>query len=199
MGKTILRGLIAVAPIGITIALIVWLYEKMELFFGMPVKYLLGPKYYFPGLGIIVAFIVLFLIGLILNTWMMQRLYNWFEKILKRIPLLKTIYTSITDLMSFFHAGEKQGKGHVVMVEICGVKMLGLVTRETFDDLPKGVGEKDEVAVFFPFSYQIGGMTAIIKKSHIKPVDLSLERGLRFAVTAGNPSADKPTYPPKKG
>jgi len=149
-------------------------------------------------MGIIIAVVFLFLMGLILNNWVIQHFYNWFERLLKRIPLLKTIYTSISDLMSFFNAGQKEQKGRVVMVQLGGIKMLGLVTREVFDDLPAGVGSVDDVVVFFPSSYQIGGFTAVVPKSMIRPVDLSIERGLRFSVTAGNPSADKPTFSPNK-
>jgi uncharacterized membrane protein len=198
MGKILLRGFLGIAPIAITLLLIIWLYEKINDLFSAPIHYLIGNKYYFDGIGIIIAFVFLFLMGLVLNNWMIQHLYNCFERILKKIPLLKTIYTSISDLMSFFGAGQKQQKGRVVMVQLGGIKMLGLVTREVFDDLPNGVGSKDDVVVFFPSSYQIGGFTAVVPKFMIQTVDLSIERGLRFVVTAGNPSADKPTFSPNK-
>lgn len=198
MGKLLLRGFLGVAPIAITITLVIWLYNELESFFAVPIKAIIGPKYYFSGLGMIVALIILLFVGLILNNWVIQRLYNTFERVLKRIPLLKTIYTSVTDLMSFFRTGPTHEKGKVVTVEIGGVHMLGLVTRDVFEDLPKGVGSDDDVAVFFPFSYQIGGFTAIVPKSRIKIVDLSLEKGLRWAITAGSPSADKPSYSAEK-
>ncbi len=194
MGKILLRGFIGIAPIAITLALLFWIYNQLESTFGAPFKEILGPAYYFPGLGVITALVILLFVGLILNNWMVQTIYNWFERMLKKIPLLKTIYTSVTDLMSFFHAGQKQEKGKVVSVEIGDLKMIGLITREEFNDLPKGIGTIDEVAVFFPFSYQLGGFTAIVPKSKIKIVDLSIERGLRWNITAGNPSADRPTY-----
>lgn len=195
MGKILLRGFIGIAPIAITISLLFWIFEKLESTFGSLLKDVVGPKYYFQGLGVITALFILFFLGLILNNWMVQKLYNYFEKLLKKIPLLKTIYTSVTDLMSFFQSGQKEEKGKVVSCEFGEFKMIGVVTREVFEDLPKGIGSNQEVAVFFPFSYQLGGFTAIIPKSKIKIVDFSIERGLRFNVTAGNPSADKPTYP----
>ena len=71
--------------------------------------------------------------------------------------------------------------------------MIGLITREQFNDLPEGIGTKDDIAVFFPFSYQLGGFTAIVPKSMITEVDLTIERGLRFCITAGNPSTGKPS------
>lgn len=186
------------APIIICVVLIGWIVRQLDTIFGEPIVWIFGEKANFPGVGLIVGLVVLYLFGLILSNWMIQHLYNWLEKILKRIPLLKTIYTSVTDLMSFFNTGEKKEKGSCVIVEYNGVKMLGLVTRETFADLPEGIGTDDDIAVFFPFSYQIGGLTIIVPKSSVKPVDLTIEKGLRFAITAGSPSADKSTFKPKK-
>jgi len=187
MGKVILRGFLAIAPLAVTITLLIWLYTHLEFIFGAPVIYFF-PNLYFPGLGIILAIVILFVLGLLLNYWLIQHFYSWLEKGLKKIPLLKTIYTSVTDLMSFFNAGGKDKKGKVVAVTFNGMKMMGLVTRETFDDLPEGVGTKDDVTVFFPFSYQIGGMTAIVPRSMVQPVNLTVEKGLRFMATGGSPS-----------
>jgi uncharacterized membrane protein len=186
MGKVILRGLLAIAPIAITIILLFWLYNHLEYIFGAPIAYFF-PDAYFPGLGIIIAVVILFFFGLILNHWIAQSIYSWLERWMKKIPLLKTIYTAVTDMMSFFNAGSSK-TGKVVMVDIAGIKMIGLITRETFDDLPEGFASDDEVAVFFPFSYQIGGFTTLVPRSKIKPVDLSVEKGLRFVTTGGSPS-----------
>ncbi len=176
MKKTLLRGFIGLAPILICIVLIVWIVNQLDWLFGKPIAWIFGDKVYFPGMGIIIGLVILFLMGLLLNNWVIQNFYNWFERLLKRIPLLKTIYTSINDLMSFFNTGQKKEMGKVVLVDYKGIKMIGLVTRETFDDLPKGIGTSHEdVAVFFPFSYQIGGMTVIVPKSCIQPVDMNIE------------------------
>ncbi len=199
MKKILLRGFIGLAPILICIVLIVWIINQLDWIFGKPIAWMFGDKVYFPGMGIVIGLIILFLMGLLLNNWAIQNFYNWFEKLLKKIPLLKTIYTSITDLMSFFNAGQKKDRGKVVLVEYQGIKVIGFVTRETFDDLPKGIGKNQEdVVVFFPFSYQIGGVTVIVPKSSVKPVDMTIEKGLRFCVTAGNPSADKSTFSPQR-
>lgn len=196
MGKIFLRGLLGLAPIGICIAVLIWLFQEIDYIFSPPYIWIFGQKAYFPGVGVIIGVIFLFFIGLILNTWLIQHLYNWFEAILKKTPLLKTVYTSVTDLMSFFRTGEDNKPGRVVLYEYAGGKMVGLVTRETFDDLPN-IGTENEVTVFFPFSYQIGGITMIVPRSSITPLDISIEKGLRFVVTAGNPSSDKATFAPK--
>lgn len=198
MGKIFLRGLIGIAPLAITIILIIWLFNKLEYLFGTPLLLILGPKWYFPGLGLLVAIVILFFVGLIINTWIIQHFYNWMEATLRKIPLVKTIYASVTDLMSFFHGAQRQEKGKVVRVRLNGVHMLGIIMRETFEDLPKGFTHDDEVAVFVPFSYQLGGFTALVPRSALEPVDLTVERGIRFVVTAANPSALKSTLTPLK-
>lgn len=198
MGKIIFRGFLGVAPIVITIALVVWLYEECENLFRVPLMALLGPKYYFPGLGVILALIVIFFIGLIINTWVIQWIQHWIEQMLKKIPLVKTVYESVCDLMSFFHQGGQSQSGKVVMVELMGTRLIGLMTRETFDDLPKGVAGNDEVAVFLPFSYQLGGMTVFIPKEKVHPIDMSVEKALRFVVTAAAPTGANPSGPPQR-
>jgi uncharacterized membrane protein len=70
--------------------------------------------------------------------------------------------------------------------------MIGLVTRNSFEDLPKGVGTNQDIVVFFPFSYQIGGITAIVPKSLVTPVDMTVEKGLRFMATGGKSGDSKP-------
>ena len=188
MGKIFMRGLIAVAPIALTAAILIWLFSFLEATFRGPIEDMIGSRYYFPGLGIIVALVFIFLVGLIINTWLIQRIYDWGEKLLTRIPLVKTLYGSITDLMSFFHTGDKEKKkGRVVTIELAGTRLVGLVTREDFEGLPEGVGKNDEVAVFLPMSYQIGGYTVMVPKSMIKPISMSVEEGMRFVVTAGAP------------
>lgn len=184
MGKIFKRGLLAIAPISLSIAILVWLLKTMEDIFGYPVKLIIGPEYYFPGLGLIVAIVLTFIIGSIINIFIIQKISDWGDRILKRIPFFKTFYNSIYDMMNYFKPKEGR-EGKVVLVEVSGIKTLGLITREDFHDLPKGIAEEDEVTVFIPLSYQIGGFTMLVARSKLTPVDISVERGMRFMMTAG--------------
>ena len=185
--KIFLRGLLAIAPIAITLAIVIWLYDFIETYFSEIFIDIFGSKYYFPGLGLIIALVLIFLIGILINNWMIKKLYNLFEKLLHKLPLIKTLYRSITDLMSFFKGNNKMSQGRVVMINFMGSKILGLVSRETFDDLPDGIGKEGDIAVYLPMSYQIGGITVILPRTEVHSVDMSIEEGLRFAATAGMP------------
>ena len=191
MKKVFVRGLLTVAPIAITIAVIVWLFDIIEGVFKSIIIEFGGGWFYFPGLGLLIALVVIFFIGVIINNWIIQKLYALFEKLLHKMPLVKTLYRSIVDLMSFFKGDSKATHGPVVMVEYADTKMLGIVARETFDDLPEGVGKEGEVAVFIPMSYQIGGVTVIVPKSKVHKIDMTIEQGMRFAATAAMPGNQK--------
>ena len=65
------------------------------------------------------------------------------------------------------------------------MRLMGFVTRDHFSDLPGGVANEGDVAVYLPMSYQIGGYTVFMPRSQITPVDMSRERAMRFVLTAG--------------
>ena len=198
MKKIFLRGLLGIAPIAITIIVLAWLYTELEWIFGSPIKYFF-PSMYFQGIGVIFAIVILFFVGWMLNLWIIQKLYNWIEIQFKKIPLLKTIYTSVTDLMSFFNtSSDKEKKGKFVLVKLGEAKMMGIITRESFNDLPKNFGSENEVLVFFPTSYQIGGYTMMVPRSCIELIDISVEKGLRLVVTGGSPGTEKSSFSAKR-
>lgn len=195
MGKIFKRGLIALAPVAISLALVIWLLGTLEDIFRVPLKWLIG-DYYFPGMGLIVAFIFIFFVGIIINNFLIQKISGFFNGLFVRIPLFKTIYNSIADVMNYFKPAAKEEKGKVVMVEVDSIRFLAIATREDFDDLPQGVGKEGEIAVYLPFSYQIGGFTLVVPRTKVTPVDMSVDQAMRFVVTAGMLSG-KPQKPNK--
>lgn len=185
--RVFIRGLLTVTPIAITIVVIVWLFDVIEGVFAKIYIQFFGPRFYFTGLGVIIALLIIFFIGVLMSNWLTRKLYEFFEKLLNKMPLVKTLYRSIADLMSFFKKDNSTVHGPIVMVDFQGSKILGLVSRENFKDLPAGIGGDEEIAVYIPMSYQIGGVTIIVPKSTVKQIDMTIEEGLRFAATAGMP------------
>jgi uncharacterized membrane protein len=79
------------------------------------------------------------------------------------------------------------GTRKVVMMSVgdTGMRTLGLVTRDHFKDLPSGLGGDGVVAVYVPFSYQVGGFTVFVPCDRLTVLDMSLEDAMHFIVTAG--------------
>lgn len=187
ISKIFLTGLAAVLPVVLTVYILAWLGGSAEALLGGLIKLLLPDRWYRPGMGLTAGVALIFVIGLMLRTWIMRRVFVWGERLLNRIPLVKAIYGSIRDLMGFFAGGKGQGFSQVVLVRLgdTDMQLLGFVTREDFSDLPTGIGGSDRVAVYMPMSYQIGGYTALLPRSAVTPVSMSMQEAMRFAVTGG--------------
>ncbi|MGE0197696.1 MAG: DUF502 domain-containing protein [Simkaniaceae bacterium] len=182
MKKIFKRGLIAIAPLAISIGIIYWLFTFLEELVGTPMKNLIGPKYYYPGMGILAAAILLFLVGAVLNTWIISKITHFFERILKRIPLFNSLYKMLKNVTRFFQSAPGGEKNQVVEVTVGGMQLVGFITRENFSEFP--AMERDRIAVYLPMSYQIGGYTVILPKEKVKPINLSIEEALQYSLIA---------------
>jgi uncharacterized membrane protein len=181
MGRIFMQGLFTIAPIALTLALILWLFEFAEGLLKKPLQFLFGPDLYFPGMGVILIVISIFIVGLLVNYWLSRMIYEYFEKLISKIPLIKTLYSSVKDLLSFFGKKE-ENMSLVVEVTLGEFRLIGFLT----DKNPKPpIGKEDEVVVYFPMSYQIGGYTLILPKNKIKPVNLTIEQAMNYVLTAG--------------
>jgi uncharacterized membrane protein len=190
--KNFINGFVTLIPIIITVALLIWIFQLIENVARPLIELVISPQFYFPGLSILVFVVLVFVFGVFLNHWVVEKLYSKFETLLNKMPLIKTLYGSIQDLLSLFKQDPKKMKQRVARVNFGGVGVLGLVTRDDFNDLPKGVGQDGEIALFIPLSYQMGGITIMVKKSAITLVDMPVEEALRFAITAGMPGLKSP-------
>ena len=115
--KTIFkRGLIAIAPLGISLAILYWLFTFLEEIVGTPLRNAIGDQYYYPGMGILVAIILLFLIGGILNTWIISRITQFIERVFKKIPLFNSLYKMVKNVTHFFQTSPEDNNKQVVEV-----------------------------------------------------------------------------------
>ena len=93
----------------------------------------------------------------------------------------------------------ESGLLQVVAVTLPGnMRLLGFVTRTEFEDVP-GLARPDEVAVYLPMSYQVGGFTVFMPRSAIAPVQMSREDAMKFILTAGLKNASPAIEPPGEG
>ena len=186
--RTFLRGLSVILPLIFTIYVLYWLASLAEESLGVLIAALLPQALYVSGMGVLAGFLCVLVVGLVMNLWLAKLFLRWVEGALKRVPLVKTLYGSVRDLMTFaVGSGSKPAMKQVVTVALCGgdVKLLGFVTRDDLSDLPHGLGGEEVIAVYLPMSYQIGGFTMMVPKSATQSVDMNFEDAMRFAITAG--------------
>lgn len=194
--KTFLKGLTVILPLGVTAYIVYWLAVSAESLLGGLLGSVLPEGWYLPGTGIVTGLVLIFGVGMLTGLWVFQKLFQWAERALERIPLVKSLYRGMKDLMGFFASSRGKVAHRVVMVNLApNLRLLGLITRQDFSDLPQGFGGEDEVAVYLPMSYQIGGFTVLLPRTAVTPIEMSAEDAMRLAMTAGMSIEKVPATP----
>jgi uncharacterized membrane protein len=185
LGKLLLKGLAVVIPAALTLAILWWLAKGSEQLLGGLLEKYLPTGWYIPGMGLLSAVAITILIGLLTHVILFQRLFAVGDAILNRLPLVKSIYSAIKDFMDYLSPDSKEAMRKVVLVKLPGqqFELIGFVTREDFDTLPFKLTVDDPVAVYLPFSYQIGGYTLFLPRAGLTPVDMSFEQAMKLVLT----------------
>jgi uncharacterized membrane protein len=184
VGSILLKGLVTILPIGLTVYFVYWLGVTTEGLLSKPIKIALGDNYY-PGMGLVTGFLLLFLVGLAVNQFLVRRLLAMGEELLLRVPVVKTVYSAIRDMTRLVNTDKKKGDlDRVVTVDVGLGRLIGFVTQEHANTLGIGGGD-DLVAVYLPMSYQIGGYTVYLPRSKVTETDLTVEQAMRIVLTGG--------------
>jgi uncharacterized membrane protein len=184
--NTFLKGLAAVLPVTLTIYLVVWLGRLAESFLGAPLRMLLPSERYWPGLGLLAGFLLVLSVGVLVDAYVVRRLFRFGESLLARIPIVKSIFGALKDFTRFLPAGEKsRDLKRVVLWQLGAARLIGFVTEENVSPRLLGGQARGVVAVYFPMSYQIGGYTLYLPPGELQETDLSVEEGMRLVLIGG--------------
>ena len=193
INKNILTGLITTLPVILTLYILYWFIVATESFLGGAIRAVLPEELYRPGMGVIAGLVVAFLIGLLMQSNIAQKLFSRVERIVYRLPLIKSVYLSIRDLLDYFSSEKKKDFEQVVAITFgeTGMQVVGLVTQTDMNHMPAGFNQQDSLLVYIPMSYGIGGFAVLVPRSATRPLDMSMEDAMRFTLTAGVTSDPK--------
>jgi len=176
-----LQGLLLAAPSGITLFVIYWVFEKLDGPVRNYVDRLINIQ--IPGIGLLVTFTVIALLGWAGQSFLFKPIGTFVDRIFEKAPIIKMIYSSLTDFFNAF-VGEKKKFTRPVLVKvnhISNLEKVGFITNEDLSDL----GIKDKVAVLFPHSYNWSGEMFIVPREHITPLNLPPSEVMKFTLTGG--------------
>jgi uncharacterized membrane protein len=190
--RTFLNGLVVVLPVVLTIAALYWFGASLEHFLGAFLRLFLPAEHYFTGLGLIAGVALVFLVGLALRIWLIRRILRLGEALLERVPLAKSVYSGVRDLMGFVSdASDPDQMRKVVLVTLGGgVRLIGFVTRDDAEIAGDAVPD-DHVTVYLQMSYQLGGYTVFVPRDRVTPLDMDMEQAMRWVLTAGMSRQDE--------
>lgn len=183
----IITGLLVILPLGITIFILKFVFTALDNFVGPlgpeVTHFLFHRELHIPGLGIIIFFLLLYLLGLIATNVMGRKLVNWTDRFFTNLPIIKNIYLSSKQLTDAFSATRKGSFRQAVFVEFPqpGNFMLGFITNELSDLTPQV-----KVAVFIPTAFiPPQGFTLFLPKEKIIPSQLTIEEAIKAIMSVG--------------
>ena len=187
ISRNILAGLAAILPIVLTLYLLYWFAVTAETALGGMIRLFLPEPMYWPGMGLVAALLVVFVLGLLMHAYVFRRLFARGERLLYHMPLIKTVYRAIRDFFDYFSPSSKKEFEQVVAVNIgdTGMQVIGFVTQAIPERLPEDFRGEDSVLVYLPLSYMIGGYAVLMPRSAVRPLDMNMEEAMRFTLTAG--------------
>tara|TARA_B100000945_G_scaffold313218_1_gene308905 strand:+ start:689 stop:1309 length:621 start_codon:yes stop_codon:yes gene_type:complete len=182
-----ITGILVLIPIGITLYLTLFLIKISSKILPKEINPNSYLPYDIPGLEILISLILITFIGWLSLTFIGQRLVQFFEKILNRIPILRTIYSSVEQLIENF-SQDKKNKKSVVLVQYPrqGIWAVGFATKENSGKIKNAIGQ-DTINVFVPTTPNpTSGFLLMFPIKDVIFVDLTFEEASKFVVSAGS-------------
>jgi uncharacterized membrane protein len=186
--RTFIAGFFATVPLVVSIVAIVWFFRFVDgLTSGIGARLLGRP---WPGFGILVTALVVLAIGSLTTNVVGQRLLRRSESLFLHVPLFKTIYAPVKQLMSAFSPDNEVGFKRMVLVEDTSRgAVLGFLTKEFTVD--RGQGPETLLAVYVPTNHLYLGDVVICPIERASFPDLSVEDGIRVFLTGGTGLPDQ--------
>ena len=181
-----IAGMVVLIPIGITVYLTIFLISISSKILPKEIN----PNHYLPydipGVEILMSIFIITLIGWISLSFLGKKLLSLFDNILKKIPILRTIYPAIGQMIETFTKSEK-GKKNVVLVEYPrkGSWAVGFATKKNSGEISEKTNKK-LINVFVPTTPNpTSGFLLMFPEDEVIYLDLTFEEASKFIVSAG--------------
>jgi len=188
--RYLIAGIVVIAPVAVT----VWILWSLFKFIDARAKALLGKLVAdIPGVGFILFFAAIILVGIFATNILGRRLISFGERIMTRIPLANRIYKAVQQISTAFLGSNRSIFQHVVMIEYPrkGIYSLGFLTTEGAGEIQQKT-DQQVMCVFVPTTPNpTSGMLVFVPKDQLIHLDMTTEDGLKLVVSGG---VVAPTY-----
>ena len=188
--RRFLAGFFVTVPLFVSVAAIVWLFRVIDGFVGPVYIRLLGTERVPPGLGIATTMLAILLVGAIATNVVGKRLLQRAEGLLLHVPLFRSIYAPVKQLVVAFSPDNEYGFKRVVLIEdVSRGLLLGFLTKEFTVD--NGEGTEALIAVYVPTNHLYLGDIIVCPRDRVSYPDISVEQGIRIFLTGGMALAER--------
>jgi uncharacterized membrane protein len=186
--RRFIAGFFVTVPLDISVAAFVWIFRLIDGFVGPFYAAWLGRE--LPGLGILTTALVVLLVGALATNVIGKQLLQRAEGYLLLVPVFRTIYAPVKQLVVAFSPDNEYGFKRVVMVEDRARGfVLGFLTKEFTVD--RGQGSEPLIAVYVPTNHLYLGDVVIMPRDKASYPDITVEQGIRIFLTGGMALANR--------
>jgi uncharacterized membrane protein len=180
--RSFIAGFFVTVPLFISVAALLWLFRLIDGFVvPFYIKYL-GRQ--LPGLGIATTALAIVIVGAVATNVVGKRLLQRAERLLLLVPLFRSIYAPVKQLVVAFSPDNEYGFKRVVLIEdAAGRFALGFLTREFTID--RGQGPEAFLAVYVPTNHLYLGDIVVCPRDRASYPDVTVEQGIRIFLTGG--------------
>ncbi|MFT6203693.1 MAG: putative membrane protein [Spirosomataceae bacterium] len=178
-----IRGLLFVAPVGLTMLLLFSAFDTLDGLFRINFQGQQG-QYFIPGLGLVTVVTGTMLIGFIFTVLLPQTIQNWIERGIQNLPLVKIFYSAFKDLIAAF-VGDKKKFNQPVSITVnkdLNIKRVGFITRTDLNILG---GHEGFVSVYCPHSYAFSGELFLVPIEHVTELKLTSTEAMKMIISGG--------------
>ena len=183
--KTFLTGILVILPLALTLIVIFWLFNRVDIIFRQPIENLLGFKIY--GLGVLITVVLILFAGVIALNYTGYKMIHFAEILLKKIPIVSTLYFSIKQLTETVYGSKHTAFRRAVLVQYPskGIYSIGFFTSDGTEEINQYLGG-ETVGLFIPTTPNpTSGMFVMVSKNDIISLDMSVEDAIKLVVSGG--------------
>jgi uncharacterized membrane protein len=171
--KYFFEGLLVLIPLVATIYVVYAVFNKIDHLF----------RFRIPGMGFVVTILTITFVGFISSNFLTRKLVGLVDKVFKKLPVVKMIYTSVKDLIGAF-VGDTKSFDKPVLVTLSpgsNIQAIGFITRASLEN----IGFADKVAVYLPQSYNFAGNLIVVPGDQVTPLSVDSGDIMAFIVSGG--------------
>lgn len=180
--KTFVTGLFTLLPLVITLYILYWMVSSLDSLLQEVITSLLG--LYIPGLGFITIVVIIFLAGVFASNVLGKWFINKGERVINRLPLVKTIYSSLSDIQKTFTNNPSKRFSQVALIDfpVKGTRSMGFIASE--DVLIQG---SHKVSVFVPTAPNpTNGFLLFLDADDVQKISIPVDTAIKMIISMGS-------------
>ena len=186
--RSFIAGFFVTVPLVVSVVAIFWVFRFLDSVTSAVGSRMFGQVW--PGLGIVVTALVILLVGALTANVLFQRVFSRSESLLLHVPLFKTVYAPVKQLLTAFSPENEGGFKRMVLIEDHAKgAVLGFLTKEFV--VERESGSETLLAVYVPTNHLYLGDIVICHPERVSYPDLSVQDGIRVFLSGGTGLPDK--------